>query len=144
MDTVDTTKLNAKLDEATKKYNDAVTARDAYKGEPALGEREVLPEEKAYDAAVQKLNEANTTLANAQKVLTDATTALENAKSELEAAKATRDNAKLAHDTAKAETTAAQSAYDTAKGVYDAKVAERKNAEADAKTADDDYLQRQR
>ena len=40
MDTVDTTKLNAKLDEATKKYNDAVTARDAYKGEPALGERE--------------------------------------------------------------------------------------------------------
>ena len=138
MDTVDTTKLNAKLDEATKKYNDAVTARDAYKGEPALGEREVLPEEKAYDAAVQKLAEANTALTNAQKVLTDATTALENAKSELEAAKATRDSAKLAHDAAKAETATAQSTYDAAKGVYDAKVAERKNAEADAKTADDD------
>ena len=58
MDTVDTAKLNAKLDEATKKYNDAVTARDAYKGEPALGEREVLPEEKAYDAAVEEYRKA--------------------------------------------------------------------------------------
>ena len=95
MDTVDTTKLNAKLDEANKKYNDAVTARDAYKGEPALGEREVLPEEKAYDAAVEEYRKAKVAydakVANVEQSKEDTKKKLAEAKAELENLKKSRD-----------------------------------------------------